>query len=275
MSVTASEFASLLETAHALADASGAVLKSRFRRRIAVENKAGPKQAGTRTFDPVTAADRAAERVIARHLKSRHPDHGMLGEEYGAAGGGARHQWVIDPIDGTRAFILGMPTWGTLIGLKVDGAPLLGVMDQPYIGERIWSEQRSARMRSSDGTVRSIKARSCPDLAAALVMTTSPDMFADGLESACFVDVKAHARMVRYGGDCYAYCMLAAGHVDIVMEAGLQPYDVVALIPIIERAGGRMTTWDGRSAAEGGRVLACGDARLHDKVLARLARTAA
>jgi myo-inositol-1(or 4)-monophosphatase len=266
--LSTAEYRNLLESAHAMADASGEVLVKRFRKRLAVENKAtGISQ--RRPFDPVTAADKASERAIARVLKTRHPHHGMLGEEYGAQRSDARFQWVIDPIDGTRAFIVGMPTWGTLIGLNDRGVPVLGVMDQPYIGERFWADRAQSRMRAADGALRRIRTRPCASLAGALAMTTSPDLF-EGDERSAMEDLRARVRMVRYGGDCYAYCMLAAGHVDLVVESGLQPYDIVALVPIIERAGGRVTTWAGGHAAGGGQIVAAGDPRLHDLVLRHL-----
>lgn len=268
LDLNTTEFRNLLESAHAMADASGAVLVKRFRKRLAVENKATGIHL-RHPFDPVTAADKASERAIARVLKSRHSDHGMLGEEFGAAQSDARFQWVIDPIDGTRAFIVGMPTWGTLIGLNDRGVPVLGIMDQPYIGERFWSGPAESRMRAADGTLRRIRTRPCRSLAEAMAMTTSPDLF-EGAERTAMEDLRRRVRMIRYGGDCYAYCMLASGHVDLVVESGLQPYDVVALIPIIERAGGRITTWAGGPAAGGGQIVAAGDPHLHELALRHL-----
>ena len=247
---------------HDLADASGAVVLPYFRKAINVENKAG---AGA--YDPVTAADRGAERAIRRLIAERFPDHGIEGEEYGATAAAGAYRWLIDPIDGTRAFVMGLPVWGTLIGLMRDGEPLLGMMDQPYTRERFWSHGRGASLRTPDGKERRLKTRPCPKLADAILSTTHPEMFAPGAEARGFAAVKRAARACRYGGDCYAYAMLAAGHIDIVMEAGLKPYDIAALIPIIERAGGRVTTWSGAPASGGGRILACGDPRLHEAVL--------
>ena len=260
----------LLETAFLAADAAGAALRARFRSRVSIDNKAGP--GATRSFDPVTDADRAAEAEITKVVRARHPDHAILGEEYGAVAGTARYRWVIDPIDGTRSFIIGFPTWGTLIGLEEDGVPIVGVMDQPYTGERAWADRSESHLRAVTGEVRRIATRPCAALADALVMATAPDMFREGDEAEVFADIRGQARMTRYGGDCYAYVMLAAGHVDVVIEAGLQPYDVVALIPIIERAGGRVTTWDGKPAVGGGRILATGDPALHDAILTRIAQ---
>lgn len=265
----ANRFKDLLALAHDLADHSGAVIRPYFRRPIAVANKASAN-----AFDPVTKADKAAERAIARLIRSRAPSHGLVGEEFGSERADAPLQWVIDPIDGTRSFITGTPMWGTLIGLLHEGAPVLGLMDQPFTGERFWAAEKAAYAREGGaaGKARRIRTRTCPNLSDALIMTTSPDLFAPGAEADGFARVKRAARMTRYGGDCYAYCLLAAGFVDLVIEAGLKSYDVVALIPIVERAGGRMTTWDGRPATSGGRIVASGDPALHDRVLKLLNR---
>ncbi len=258
-------FKVLLDFAHTLANQSGPVVMRHFRRRMAVENKLAG--AG---FDPVTAADRGAERVIAKALRARFPDHGLIGEEYGNRNEGARYRWVIDPIDGTRSFIMGSPLWGTLIGLLDGETPLLGLMDQPYTGERFWSDLRAAWGRDVSGKVKRLKTRACPSIGDAILTTTHPDLLGKGAELKAFMRVKEVARMTRYGGDCYNYALLAAGLVDIVIETGLKGFDIVAHIPIIERAGGRVTTWEGKSAINGGRVLATGDPELHEKVLAFL-----
>ncbi len=260
-------FKTFLELAHLLADRAGEVILPQFRRKIAVANKA---QAGA--YDPVTVADRRAERAISRLIAEHFPDHGITGEEHGTARAEARFHWVIDPIDGTRAFITGSPLWGTLIGLLDGGTPILGLMDQPFTKERAWSGANASFARDGDGAARRIKTRACRDLTSAVLMTTSPEMFAKGAESERFQRLQAKARMTRFGGDCYAYVLLAHGFVDLVVEAGLQSYDVVALIPIIERAGGRMTTWDGQPATNGGRIVAAGDPRLHAQILETLAR---
>ena len=257
--------AELLAFGHELADAAGHAILPHFRRRLTVDNKA--KDGG---YDPVTAADRAAERAIRKLVRARYPEHGFEGEEYGSQGHDAPWRWIVDPIDGTRAFVLGMPTWGTLIGLYHDGVPTLGLMDQPFTRERYWSTGRGAAFRGADGRQLRPKTRACATLAEAMMMTTHPELFAAGAESRGFLRVKAAVRACRYGGDCYSYCLLAAGHVDVIVESGLKPYDVAALIPIIEQAGGRISTWDGGSPAGGGRILACGDPRLHDTVLALL-----
>ena len=255
-------FESLLALAHDMADRSRAVILPHFRQPMDVADKGG---AGV--FDPVTQADRAAEHAIAQLIRDRAPDHGLVGEEFGQERPDAPFQWVVDPIDGTRSFITGTPLWGTLIGLLHAGEPVLGLMDQPFTRERFWSEQREAYTQTGDGKPQRIQTRPCARVADALMMTTSPELFAAGAEAEGFDRVRRAARMTRYGGDCYAYCLLASGFVDLVIEAGLKSYDVVALIPIVERAGGRMTTWDGRPAVDGGRIVASGDPVLHDKVL--------
>ena len=252
----------LIETAHALADASGKVILKHFRKPIAVDNKAAAGH-----YDPVTEADRAAERVIRRHLKTLHPDHAILGEEMGHTSGTSPYTWVIDPIDGTRAFITGMPLWGTLIGLNYGPQAEFGMMDQPFTGERIWSAPGATQWRGPDGRSRRVKTAECPRLADARLTTTTPDMFTDSHEQEAFARLKKSTRLTRFGGDCYAYCLLAAGHIDIIVESGLKPYDVVALVAIIERAGGVITTWDGKRPEAGGRILACGDPRLHAAAL--------
>jgi myo-inositol-1(or 4)-monophosphatase len=196
-----------------------------------------------------------------------HPDHGILGEEMGQTTGTAPYTWFLDPVDGTRAFITGMPLWGTLIGVTLDGRAEIGLMDQPYTRERVWSSGAAAHWRGTDGRTRRIRTSPCATLGAARLTTTSPDLFAAGHESDAFGELRARARLTRFGGDCYGYCLLAAGHIDIIVEAGLKPYDIVPLIPIIERAGGVVTDWDGGRAEAGGRILACGDPRLHEAAL--------
>ena len=254
--------AALLACAHDLADASGAVIRPYFRRRLGVEDKGGA--AG---FDPVTVADRAAERAIVRHLATVFPCHGVIGEEFGTTQPDARFRWVIDPIDGTRAFISGLPTWGTLIGLIDGDTPIIGVMDQPVTGERFWAKPSGAYMRTGTAKPRRLSTRPCPKLDDAVLSSTHPDLFAKGRQQAILHTLKSRARLTRYGADCYAFSMLAAGFIDVVIEPGLKPYDIVALIPIIEQAGGCVTTWDGGPATHGGDVIACGDKALHATLL--------
>lgn len=267
MAPSRKDLSAMLDTAHALADVSAAAIRPHFRKALKVDNKA---TAGR--FDPVTKADRAAERAIIDVLKSRLPDHGIEGEEYGTRPGTSPYRWIIDPIDGTRAFILGFPLWGTLIGLVHEEEPVLGMMNQPFTGERFWSTATGSVLRLPDGTERRMKTRACDNLAEAMLVTTHPDMFKDGAETNALAAVRKATRYTRFGGDCYAYCMLAAGQADLVVEAGLQSYDIAALIPIIEKAGGRCTSWTGGSAAKGGRVVAAGDPRVHEAALEILSR---
>jgi histidinol phosphatase-like enzyme (inositol monophosphatase family) len=253
----------LIDTAQTLADLADKTVLRHFRRPIPVDDKARPGGA----FDPVTVADRGAERIIRRHLARAHPDHGILGEEFGLRAGSSGLTWVIDPIDGTKAFITGTPMWGTLIGLLDRERAVLGLMSQSFTRERVWSSEKSSNWRAPDGRIRRLKTRPTRALADAMLMTTSPDLLGGDAEREAFHRVKARVRLTRYGGDCYAYCLLAAGHIDLVIEAGLKPHDIVALIPIIERAGGRVTTWEGGRPEGGGRIVAAGDQRLHEAAL--------
>jgi myo-inositol-1(or 4)-monophosphatase len=242
-----------------LANLSGQAILPFFRTAIAPENKGGA------SFDPVTEADRAAEAVMRQLIKRTFPGHGIVGEEFGSEGEDADCVWVLDPIDGTKAFISGLPTWGTLIGLMRKGRPAYGMMHQPFTGERFYGDGGGSFYRGPGGE-RRLRARRCATLAEATIATTSPRLFTDE-QRARYERVEAGTRLARYGTDCYAYCMVAAGHVDLVIEAGLQPYDIVALIPIIEGAGGIVTAWDGGSPAGGGAIVAAGDKRLHAAAL--------
>jgi len=258
-------FDALLATAHALADRAGAVILPHFRTGFVIDHKGGD------LFDPVTAADRAAEMAIRQALSEIYPSHGILGEEYGALHADADYCWVIDPIDGTRAFIVGQPLWGTLIGLKRGGTPVLGLMDQPFVGERFYSTECESFIRER-GTTRPMRTRSCATLREALLTSSSPDLFTTADEREHFEALARAVRLRRFGGDCYNYCLLALGQVDLVVEAGLKAYDILPLMPIIERAGGIVTTWDGGDAKDGGRILAAGDRRLHETALKVLSR---
>jgi len=251
-----------VDFAHVVADISADAILPYFRKPLSVTNKAG---AGA-GFDPVTPADRAAERAIRKAVKARFPQHGIIGEEFADVAGKGRYRWLIDPIDGTRAFITGSPLWGTLIGLLDGPTPVLGLMNQPFTGERFWSDGRVSRLRGPGGKVRRLKTRACARLADATLTSTHPDLFSSA-DAARFRGVKSRVRMTRFGGDCYGYCLLAAGFVDLILESGLKPYDIVPLIPISEAAGGRVTTWDGAPAAQGGRIIAAGDARVHEAAM--------
>lgn len=248
---------------HDLASRSGEAILPFFRTAMATHNKGGSGM-----FDPVTEGDRAAEMVMRRMIRETFPFHGIVGEEFGSEKADSEFVWVLDPIDGTRAFVSGLPVWGTLIGLLRGGAPAYGMMNQPFTRERYFGDGRSAHYHGPEGE-RSIRTRACWELSEATVMTTSPKLFSPS-ERKGFERVEKACKLSRYGCDCYAYCMLAAGHIDLVIEAGLQPYDIVALIPIIEGAGGVVTNWAGESASAGGRIIAAGDRRIHEAALALL-----
>ena len=248
-----------------LATLSGEVILPFFRAGAPIDDKS---QGGV--FDPVTEADQAAERTIRQAIKAAFPAHGIIGEEYGAENANAEYVWILDPIDGTKSFISGMPLWGTLIALQHKGRPIYGMMHQPFTDERFFGDGASAFWRGRQGAERRLHTRACAGLAQATVMTTSPLLIADSLLPR-YRAVEQQARLHRYGGDCYAYCMLAAGHIDLVIEAGLKTYDIAALIPIIEGAGGVVTTWDGGDAAAGGAIIAAGDKRSHAAALTLLA----
>ena len=252
---------------HELATLSGQAILPFFRSAFLTHDKS---RGGA--FDPATEADRAGEAVMRQLIKRTFPTHGIVGEEFGAEQAEAEYVWVLDPIDGTRAFMAGLPLWGTLIGLTRRGAPAYGMMHQPFTGERFFGDGGSADYRGRHGgktAERKLTTRRCRSLDQAILATTSPKLF-DEAGRAAYERVEAAVRIARYGCDCYAYCMLAAGHIDIVVEQGLQPYDIVALIPIIEGAGGLVTSWNGGPAGRGGSVVAVGDRRLHDPVLALL-----
>lgn len=260
-----SEFSRFAEE---LADAAGRIILPYFRTALAVDNKHQGKG-----FDPVTEADRAAEEEIRKLIKARYPDHGIMGEEHGHEPGRSPLTWVIDPIDGTRAFMCGMPQWGTLIALNDGTKPIVGVLDQPYMRERWIGFGATSTFKSSEG-LRPLKTRKCKAIADAILTTTSPVGYFDERERLAFWSLSAHARMTRFGGDCYAYGLLAMGLVDVIVEAALQPWDIQALIPVIEGAGGVVTDWKGGPAHEGGRAVACGDARVHALVLETLGEVA-
>lgn len=238
-----------------IAAAAAAETLPRFRSAGAVTNKL---EAG---FDPVTEADREAERAIRQVILERFPDHGIFGEEHGMENAGSDHVWVIDPIDGTRAFISGLPVWGTLVGLTVGSEAVAGLMSQPFTGELFYADGEAAHYEGPGGP-RVLKTRPTVRLGDATLFTTTPALFR-GPAREVYDRFETMVRMPRYGADCYAFAMLAAGHVDIVTDPGLQPYDIVALIPIIEQAGGVVTTFNGGPAENGGDILAAATPELH------------
>jgi myo-inositol-1(or 4)-monophosphatase len=255
--MTAIDFAVFVDR---LAAVSGDAILPFFRTSLGVENKGG---AGN--FDPVTAADRAAETAMRTLIRQNFPDHGIIGEEFGNERTDAEYVWVLDPIDGTKSFITGMPAWGTLIALTRAGEPVYGMMHQPFTRERFIGDGRGARYHGPAGE-RALRVRRCAELSEALLMTTSP-LLMQQADREAFGKVEKAVRLSRYGGDCYAYCMLAAGHVDLVIETELKPYDILPLIPIIAGAGGTVTTWEGGAPTAGGRIIAAGDKRIHEAAM--------
>ena len=219
-------------------------------------------------FDPVTVADRLSEERMRAILARRRPDDGVLGEEFGAVAGTSGLTWVLDPIDGTRGYLAGTPTWGVLISVRDASGPIYGIIDQPYIGERFEGGLGRAEVTGPMGS-HALRCRAPRPLSQAIVLTTFPEVGTPE-EGAAFHRVGAKARLVRYGMDCYGYALLAAGQVDLVIEAGLQAYDVQAPIAVIEAAGGIVTDWQGRPCPEGGRVLAAANREIHAEAMALL-----
>jgi myo-inositol-1(or 4)-monophosphatase len=260
--MTAIDFSAFVDE---LATVSGETIRPFFRTALSVKDKGQPG-----SFDPVTAADHAAETAMRALIRRTFPDHGIVGEEFGEERADAEYVWVLDPIDGTKSFISGMPAWGTLIALTRFGEPVFGTMNQPFIGERFSGDGGAAHYRGPAGT-RELRVRPCAKLAEAVLFTTSPRLM-NAADRKAFSRVEEAARLSRYGGDCYAYCMLAAGHVDLVIETELKPYDVLPLVPIIVGAGGVVTTWENGPPNAGGRIVAAGDARVHKAALALLAQ---
>src|SRR5215467_1510864 len=258
--MTAIDFGAFIDE---LATVSGDAIKPFFRTSLGVEDKSCGG-----TFDPVTAADRVAEQAMRTLIREKFPAHGIVGEEFGPERSDAEFVWVLDPIDGTKSFISGMPAWGTLIALTRSGRPVFGMVHQPFIGERFSGDGLAAAYRGPAGN-RALRARPCPVLAEAILYTTSPRLMSV-TDRTIFARVEEAVRLSRYGGDCYSYCMLAAGHVDLVIETELKPHDGAALNPIIAGAGGIVTTWNGKAPESGGRIVAAGDRRTHAAALALL-----
>jgi myo-inositol-1(or 4)-monophosphatase len=258
--MTAIDFAAFVND---LATVSGETILPFFRTALSVEDKGRHG-----SFDPVTAADRAAETAMRTLIRRTFPNHGIIGEEYGPERPDAEYIWMLDPIDGTKSFISGMPAWGTLIALLRSGEPVFGMMNQPFTRECFSGDGAKAHYRGPAGA-RDLRVRPCTELADAVLFTTSPLLMNAG-DREIFGRVEQAVRLSRYGGDCYAYCMLAAGHVDLVIETELKPYDVVPLVPIITGAGGVITTWQGGTPNAGGRIVAAGDKRVHAAALEML-----
>lgn len=256
----------LVATAEALADAARLAIIPFFRSaNLQADNKL------TKGFDPVTQADRAAEIAMRDVLAKRRPMDAILGEEFGNKPGESGLTWVLDPIDGTRGFLSGTPTWGVLVALSDSNGPLMGVIDQPYIGERFFGGFGRADWIGPHGG-GATQVRTTQALNDAIVFTTFPEVGTPAQEAA-FKRVADQAKLVRFGMDCYAYALLAAGQIDLVIEAGLQAYDIQAPIAVIEAAGGIVTDWDGKPAHDGGTALAAATPELHAQALALLHKT--
>jgi histidinol phosphatase-like enzyme (inositol monophosphatase family) len=253
----------LIKTAHELADAARVATLMHFRSKdLTAETKE------TTRFDPVTAADRLSEERMREILARRRPMDGVLGEEFGPTEGSSGLTWVLDPIDGTRGYLSGTPTWGVLISVRDVEGPLFGIIDQPYIGERFEGGLGRALVRGPMGLTE-LGARQGRPLAQSILFTTFPEVGTEA-EGAAFRRVAKGAKLVRYGMDCYAYALIAAGQIDLVIEAGLQAYDVQAPIAVIEAAGGVVTDWQGRPAFDGGQILAAASREVHAEALALL-----
>ncbi len=255
---------------HELAEAAATHTRALFRSRLAIENKSedGADDGIGDGLNPVTAADREAEAAMRRLIGGRYPGHGILGEEYGAENAEADWVWVLDPIDGTRGFICGIPLWGTLIGLRHEGEPVLGMISQPILNERFFgSANGSSYWR--DGHESPLATRPCATLDAARISTTDPRLFTSD-ERLRYDRVEKKAKLARYGYDCYAHAMVALGQIDCVIEAGVAAHDIEPIAPVIAGAGGSVSNWSGGSIKGGGRIVSTGDRRLHALVLETL-----
>ncbi len=256
-----------LEFAATLLPEAGRIALGHFRRPLDIEDKRSHGR-----YDPVTEADRAIETHLRTAIRARYPDHGIVGEEHGEQAGRSEWSWIIDPIDGTRAFISGVPAWGTLIGLRRRGTPVAGLVHQPYLEETFagsedggWFERRGER--------KPLRARADARLADAILYCTHPSMFRAPTELAAFERVAGAVRMSRFGGDCYSYCLLALGLVDLVIESDLQAYDIQPLMPILRAAGAVVSGARGDDASGGGFVVAAANPILHAEALALIARS--
>lgn len=263
--VASADMERLLDVAGLLADAARVETLRHFRSAgLTADSKESAR------FDPVTEGDRAAEDAMRALLALHRPEDAILGEERGHKPGSTGYTWVLDPIDGTRSFLAGTPTWGVLVGLVDETGPVLGIIDQPYIGERFLGGFGRADLNGPLGQ-RPLKTRAPRPLSEAILFTTFPEVGSE-IEGAAFKTLSQQCRLTRYGTDCYAYGLVAAGQIDLVVEAGLQSYDVVAPIAVIEAAGGVVTDWRGRPAHQGGRILAAANAEIHAAALAILSQ---
>lgn len=253
----------LIALANKLADTSGPIAREYFRQPLEIISKTDDS--------PVTIADRTCELKMREIIEAVYPDHGIYGEEHGVVRADAEHVWVLDPIDGTAAFITGMPVFGTLIALAQNKSTIMGMIDQPISRER-WIGGQGMPTTLNGAPV---KTRDCGDISNAALYITTPDMLTTDNEPARFAKVKDAVRMTRFGGDCYSYGLLASGHVDLVVESQLQPYDFMALVGVVEGAGGVMSDWDGNPLTidSGNQVLAAATPALHSQALELLAKS--
>jgi len=247
-----------------LAQTAGNIAKAHFRKSFTIENK------GADAFDPVTSADKAIERVLRAAIAERYPEHGIVGEEEAERDSRSPYRWYIDPIDGTRAFMIGSPLWGTLVGLTHHDVPLFGLLCQPVLEEVFLGSDGGSWLIKPDRRER-LRARQCTELRNAVLASTHPDLF-DADSRRAFEALGRECLMPRFGGDCYNYAMVAAGFVDLVVETGLRAYDIVPLIPILEGAGAVVTDWEGRTPLRGGSVVAAATPALHAAALEILQR---
>jgi len=258
---------------HELAETAAAQTKPLFRSALAIENKAGDDADDGigDGLNPVTTADRQAEAAMRRLINARYPGHGILGEEYGEENLEADWVWVLDPIDGTRGFICGVPLWGTLIGLRYEGEAVLGMISQPMLNERFFGSAQGAWYWTS-GTETPLRSRPCRTIEAARISTTDPRLFSSQ-ERPRYDRVEKKARLARYGYDCYGHAMVALGQIDCVIEAGVGTYDIEPIAPVIAGAGGCVSNWSGGSVKGGGQVVTSGDPRLHERILEALSQS--
>jgi myo-inositol-1(or 4)-monophosphatase len=258
------DLATVADTIRPMLGAAGEIALRWFRSDLVADDKGG-----RRGFDPVTIADRDVEALLRTRLSDAYPAHEIVGEEAGSSGPPGRYRWLIDPIDGTKAYVSGSPLWGTLLGLLDDGRPIAGWIHQPYLEETFVGLAGAGAWMDRRGGRRALRTRQGVALEAAVVYCTAPAMFDDDPpKGELFEAVRRRARLVRYGGDCYAYALLALGHVDAVIDTGLQPYDIVAPMAVVEAAGGTVVGWAGAPPAAGGFALACGSAALAAEITA-------
>ena len=265
-----------LTLAHKLADIAATITLPLFRNISEIHNKQKDRN---KKFDPVTKADKEAEKVMRHLITKEFPDHSIFGEEFSSRinpNNKNQFQWIIDPIDGTCNFISGVPLWGTLIAFAQNHQPIIGIMDQPFTGERFVGinvqGQKSSILRHQN-KIHNLTTSTCRHINHAIIATTDPYHFENTPAEAVWAHITKKARLINYGGDCYHYALVAAGKIDAVIEQNLKIYDIQALIPMIQVAGGIITNWRGEAATQGGQILACSTPQLHRELMKELAST--